>query len=212
MLPVLYSFRRCPYAMRARLAIKYAGIEVELREVLLAAKPAQMLQCSPKGTVPVLQLPSGRIIDESMDIINWALAINDPQLWLSDQQNVQMETRQLIACNDGEFKQHLDRYKYADRFPEHSADHYRQQGEVFLQQLEQRLMATEFLFGANIGVADVALFPFIRQFAFVDRDWFEASEYTGLRAWLQRLLAWPLFVDVMGKYPPWKPADKPVTL
>ena len=132
MLPVLYSFRRCPYAMRARLAIKYAGLQVELREVVLANKPAEMLHCSPKGTVPVLMLENAEVIDESMDIMHWALAINDPQDWLNVSRQVDDQVRELIECNDGEFKQQLDHYKYADRFPEHTAEYYRRQGEAFL--------------------------------------------------------------------------------
>ena len=139
MLPTFYSFRRCPYAIRARLAIKYSGITVELREVVLAAKPDEMLAHSAKGTVPVLILPDGTVIDESLDIMHWALSINDPEKWLPENNQLLQKTRHLIQINDGSFKEHLDHYKYATRFPEHSALHYRNQAGEFLQTLEDLL-------------------------------------------------------------------------
>lgn len=130
-LPILYSFRRCPYAIRARLAIKVSSINIELREVQLSNKPKELLECSPKGTVPVLQLPDGAVIDESYDIMLWALKQHDPQKWLPKNLDDLLEMDRLINFNDGEFKQHLDHYKYADRFPQQSMDNYRQQAELF---------------------------------------------------------------------------------
>jgi len=196
-LPILYSYRRCPYAMRARMALSYAGIAVEIREVSFKDKPAHMLQVSPKGTVPVLVLQSGQVIEQSLDIMYWALQQHDADGWLREDPQQQL----LIAENDGSFKQSLDRYKYAIRFPEYSAEHYRQQGELFLQKLERRLQQSAFLLGNTISLSDIAIFPFIRQFAAVDSVWFETAAYTRLKSWLQHLVNSTLFESVMTKYP-----------
>ena len=201
--PILYSFRRCPYAMRARLAIKVSGVEVELREVVLKDKPKEMLDCSPKATVPVLQLEDGAVIDESRDIIAWALAINDPENWLLRDDLAVEEINQLIDINDNSFKGHLDHYKYADRFPEKTETYYRKQGEVFLQMLDSKLNKSVYLMGNHISVLDIALFPFIRQFAYVDINWFEKSNYKKLNVWLNRFIESELFNSVMKKYPQW---------
>lgn len=198
-LPILYSYRRCPYAMRARMALHYAGIKVEIREIALRDKPKHMLAVSPKGTVPVLVLQDGRVIDESIEIMAWALALNDPDSWLTD--NPLMQT--LLSENDGSFKQALDRYKYASRFPEQSAEHYRQQGEVFLAKLEALLTKNVYLLGDKLTQADIAIFPFIRQFFMVDSAWFATSPYPHLRNWLKDLVASTLFENIMKKYPTW---------
>ena len=198
MLPILYSYRRCPYAMRARMALSYAGIAVEVREISLKDKPAHMLQVSPKATVPVLVLPDGQVIDQSLQIMQWALQQQDADGWLSaDPQH----TALLITENDGSFKQNLDRYKYAIRFPEHSAADYRQQGELFLAKLELHLQQTSFLLSNKISLADIAIFPFIRQFAAVDSDWFASADYMKLKSWLQHLVESELFQGAMLKYP-----------
>jgi glutathione S-transferase len=211
----MYSFRRCPYAMRARLALRYAGIQVELREVVLRDKPQHMLDVSPKGEVPVLLLDDGRVIDESLDIILWALEQNDQDDWqlknASSTPPVLEQMRDLIAQNDNVFKQHLDHYKYADRFPEHPLEYYRQQGEDFLAQLETRLASSPYLFAEHVSIADVSIFPFVRQFAFVDKHWFDNSHYTHLQNWLEGWLQSPLFLSVMKKYAQWKPdADEKI--
>lgn len=199
MLPVLYSFRRCPYAIRARMALAYAGVEVELREVVLRNKPAAMLQVSPKGTVPVMVLPNGTVIDESIDIMRWALAIHDPDKW----RLAGAAADTLIEMNDFEFKPVLDRYKYSDRYPEFTHAEYSEQAKPFLLQLEVQLGDSEFLFGPSPGFADVALFPFIRQFAFVNKAAFDRLPFTRLQKWLAYFLGMPLFLDVMSKYPVW---------
>jgi len=211
-LPVLYSFRRCPYAMRARMAIFCSGIKVELREVVLREMPPPLLASSPKGTVPVLVLPDGRVIDESLDIMAWALAENDPERWLPDgRYNLREVTERLIDENDHSFKQHLDHYKYAERYPEHTASDYRAGAEGFLRQLEQRLEQPAWLAGEQMGVADVAIFPFVRQFAQVDRPWFDRMPWPRLHVWLNYFLDSRLFLDVMKKYPQWQDGDE-VTL
>ncbi len=192
---LLYSFRRCPYAMRARLALRYSGATVQIVEVSLKAKPAEMLALSPKGTVPVLSV-EGRVIEESLAIMQWALAQHDPEDWLLGGDPSALE---LIAENDGAFKHHLNRYKYAERYPEQPMEHYRAEGEVFLQKLEGLLAGREFLLADHLSLADVALAPFVRQFAHVDREWFASTPYRRLQAWLQRFLESPLFIAVMAK-------------
>ncbi|HEY3299272.1 MAG TPA: glutathione S-transferase [Methylophilaceae bacterium] len=201
---ILYSYRRCPYAMRARMALRYANVEVEIREISLRDKPSAMLQASPKGTVPVLVLQNGMVLEESLHIMRWALQQQDSADWQRlKQPALQQLIDGLIVENDGAFKRALDRYKYPDRFPEQSQAEYRAQGEVFLQLLEDRLNAETFLLGDRLSLADVAIFPFIRQFAAVDAAWFELSPYPKLRAWLATLVASDLFTSVMEKYPTW---------
>ncbi len=202
-LPILYNFRRCPYAIRARLAIAYAGIPVEIREVQLKQKPEYMLSISPKGTVPVLQLPDGTVIDESLDIMRWALAQNDPDHWLDSSE----DSERLIQWNDRDFKYHLDRYKYADRYPEFPASYYRSQAEKFLAELESKLSQTPFLGSSHFAITDAAIFPFIRQFAAVDNQWFAASDYRDLKLWLNDLFESDLFASVMVKQPVYNPTD-----
>ncbi len=201
-LPILYSFRRCPYAMRARLAIAYTGVVVELREVELRNKPQAMLLISPKATVPVLQLEDGRVLDESLDIMFWALQQNDVEQWLKA---VNLNHAQaLIQRNDEQFKYYLDRYKYADRYPAYSELYYRQQAELFLTDLEGLLTQSVFLCGEHFSLADAAILPFIRQFCAVDPLWFKDSPYPALRRWLNHFLASSLFERVMEKYPYWQ--------
>ena len=204
---ILYSFRRCPYAMRARLAIRKSNIKIELREVDLKNKPAAMLHASPKATVPVL-IHQGTTIDESLDIMLWALQQSDPDNWLNTQHLDKINS--LIKFNDNIFKIHLDHYKYSDRFPQHSQESYREKGEVFLKQLDDRLTAHNFLMGSNPCLADIALFPFIRQFAYVDIKWFENSSYPRLRQWLQLWLESDLFKSIMKKHPTWQENQQPL--
>ena len=192
---LLYSFRRCPYAMRARLALRYSGLPVRIVEVSLKAKPAEMLALSPKGTVPVLSV-EGRVIEESLEIMQWALAQHDPDDWLLLGDPAVLA---LIAENDQVFKHHLNRYKYAERYPEQPMEHYRAEGEVFLQKLEGLLAEREYLLAEHLSLADVALAPFVRQFAHVDREWFAGTPYQRLQIWLQRFLESPLFTAVMAK-------------
>lgn len=193
---VLYSFRRCPYAMRARMALRYSGVPLTTLEVSLKAKPAEMLAASPKGTVPVLVCADGRVIEQSLDIMRWALARNDPDNWLQPGNPL---IEQLIEQNDSVFKVQLDRYKYAIRYPEYPMEHYRAQGEQFLLRLDTLLKQSPYLAGDSLSLADVAMAPFVRQFAHVDRDWFEQSPYSHLRIWLERFLTSTLFASVMTK-------------
>lgn len=199
MTPILYSFRRCPYAMRARLAIVKAGVRVELREVVLRDKPEAFLAASPSGTVPCLVTDQGAI-DESLDIMKWALACTDPDRWL-DMPDVGWD---LIARADGPFKDALDRTKYASRYPETDAEAHRAIAAEFLAELDQRI--TYWLF-ARPTIADFAILPFVRQFAFIDKPWFDAQAWPNLQDWLNGFLTSGAFEQVMQKYPQWVQSD-----
>lgn len=195
--------------MRARLALQYSGVKVELREILLNDKPEDMLRLSNKATVPILELADGRVIDESWDIMIWATRKNDPDLWLGTGQSNLFKSEVLIEMNDYSFKTDLDHYKYADRYPQYPAEYYRSQGEEFLQDLEQALSQSKYLLGGSLSIADIGIFPFIRQFAFVDKAWFDQAPYPGLQSWLQELLESSLFESIMPKLPVWKQGDQP---
>lgn len=195
--PVLYSFRRCPYAIRARMALLVSGTACEIREVKLREKPAEMIAASPKGTVPVLVIEDGRVIDESLDIMRWALRRNDPEHWLEG------EDAELIGVNDGAFKYHLDRYKYPDRYPADTIGH-REQVMTILNGLEQRLTEASHLCGDARALTDIAIMPFVRQFAAVDRSWFDAQPLPSVQRWLATMLASPLFAEAMVVRPQWR--------
>ncbi|WP_341904370.1 glutathione S-transferase [Polaromonas sp. YR568] len=217
-LPVLYSFRRCPYAMRARLALAVSATPYELREVVLREKPADMLAASPKGTVPVLVLPDSSVIDESLDVMRWALAQHDPEGWLSEDASVMADMLALIEQNDGAFKHHLDRYKYPHRYSHEAqgsaltdlsgfaAEHRRACSE-WLGQLEVRLKPHGWLCGPRATLADMALRPFVRQFAHTDPAWFAAQNWPALQQWLAAFEASPLFAQIMEKHPAWRPGE-----
>ena len=194
----LYSFRRCPYAMRARLGVLFAGLQVGLREVTLKNKPAQMLAISPKGTVPVLELADGAVIEESRDIMVWALEQQDPQGLL--EATIFPKANDLIEQNDNEFKYWLDRYKYADRHPELSPNEHRANTEPMITDLNDQLKDRSFLLGEQLTLVDVALFPFIRQYAHVDKKWFDQLPVPHLQRWLSHFLNSPLFQVVMTKF------------
>jgi glutathione S-transferase len=188
------------------MALRYSKIAVEIREIALREKPAHMLAVSPKGTVPVLVLASGKVLEQSLDIMDWALAQLDEDEWIVQGQEVQKLSTDLIAANDGAFKQALDKYKYAIRFPENPPEVYRAQGEAFLKRLELLLQQNAYLCRNTISKADVAIFPFVRQFSMVDNAWFETANYPTLKAWLNGLLNSQLFIDVMHKYSVWTDA------
>jgi len=207
-LPVLYSFRRCPYAMRARLALSVSGQAHELREVVLRNKPADLLAASPKGTVPVLVLPGDEVIAESLDIMRWALQQRDPQGWLSADRATMDE---LIAANDVPFKHNLDRYKYPNRHADESggdtagfALKHRTEAAHWLAQLDSRLDGG-WLLGTQASLADMAILPFVRQFAHTDADWFAAQPWPRLQGWLAAFEGSSLYASVMDKQSPWQP-------
>lgn len=207
-LPILYSFRRCPYAIRARLALCQAGSNVELREVVLSDKPAQLLAASPAGTVPVLQLPHGEVIAHSRDIMRWALEQHDADGWL--ERGDTPDQRALTDLCDGEFKQALDGTKYAERHPERSASAWRDQAVACLiEPLETRLSRSPQLGGDRPGLADAAIFPFVRQFAAVDAAWWAASPWVATRRWLNAWAGSALMAACMHKLPPWRPGAAP---
>ena len=194
--PRLYTYRRCPYAIRSRLALYQANIDYEPIEISLKDKPLDFLALSPKGTVPVLIDNNGKVIEESLEIMIWALNKSDPDNWILDDNNLSQE---LINENDFSFKKNLDKYKYADRFPEYSKEYYRSQCELFINVLNEKLKSKNYLMIDKISLADIAIFPFIRQFALVDEDWFLNSKYRELKKWLQRFIESQMFKDVMQK-------------
>jgi len=201
--PCLYSFRRCPYAIRARMTLAYSAIRVEIREIKLSSMPQEFLDLSPKATVPVLRLGDGTLFEQSLDIMHWALSIADPQQWLVDDS----DSQELIRQNDEDFKPLLDTYKYADRFPRLSQQGHRNGAEYFLRQLEDKLCQHPFLVSERITITDVAIMPFIRQFAGVEPKWFEQCEFAGVRRWLNQQIDSELFKSVMSKHVFWQPGN-----
>jgi glutathione S-transferase len=192
------------------MAIAASQQQVHLREIELRHKPVEFLNCSAKGTVPVVQLQNKKVLDESLDIMHWALQIHDPLNWLVSANDDLTDA--LVKENDFEFKQQLDHYKYADRFPENSPEQYRQQASLFPERLDDMLQKSPFLLSNQPTLADIAIFPFIRQFAFVDKQWFDTMPWSSLQSWLDSFLEDPLFKQVMIKYPPWKAADVDITV
>jgi len=227
-MPILYSFRRCPYAMRARLALVHCGAQCFLREVSLKDKPAHMLQVSRKGTVPVLILQSvengesaalfdstskqksHRVIDQSIDIMRWAMNENplrdmqNAKAWQTTETMNTDEVDALVNQNDFEFKQQLDKYKYSDRHPEHPQHYYLEQALPFLEQLESKLAKSPYLGGSQFRFPDAAVLPFIRQFSMVDPKSFNSLALPNLQQWLAQGLKSDLFVSVMTKYSIWQ--------
>lgn len=207
---ILYSFRRCPYCMRAHMALKNAGIKVELREVKLSGIPEQALALSEHATVPVLTLTDGSAMDESWDIVKWALAQNDPDHWLGENNEFLLDAEILIETNDYSFKADLDHYKYADRHPEHSEEYYRIKCEEFIEELEDMLTENTYLLSSQISLADIGVFPFVRQFSLVDKEWFDQAPYPYVRLWLSNITDSDLFQHVFQKHELWKAGDTAV--
>ncbi|VAW51738.1 hypothetical protein MNBD_GAMMA05-51 [hydrothermal vent metagenome] len=205
--PILYTFRRCPYCMRAHMALKKAGIKIELREVELKSMPQQLLDLSPDATVPVLQVTKDEVLTESWDIVKWALSQHDPDNWLGNDNRYLLDAEMLIETNDYSFKNDLDHYKYADRYPEQTQEQYRLACEKFIEELEDMLSESSYLLADKISLADIGVFPFIRQFSLVDKNGFEQSDYPAVRDWLQRLIDTDLFQQVFEKHPPWQTND-----
>ena len=205
-LPILYSFRRCPYAMRARMVLLHSKIQCEIREIKLSNKPKEMLAISPKGTVPVLILENGDILDESLDVMLWAIEQGNLRNLFNSGKK---EILDLIKINDGEFKDAIDRYKYSSLYPEKPMIEYRKMGELFLEKIESYLERNKFIFGKNISLADLAIFPFIRQFCRVDIDWFNSSLFKKIKEWTLFFEGSENFIDIMRKIKPWTTGDKP---
>jgi glutathione S-transferase len=218
--PILYSYRRCPYAMRARMALAYAGIDHEIREISLRDKPQSMLALSPKGTVPVLWIPkiqeknseqntnkdSGQVIEQSLEIMQWALTQNDSEgWWASTPESLRADILRWIEINDGPFKKILDIYKYPERYPEmNQKESFERALEIQLLPMDRALQQHRYLIGDKISLVDVALFPFVRQFYMVDQEQFNQAQLKALQQWLEGFLDSALFQSVMLKYPVWK--------
>ena len=201
--PILYSFRRCPYAIRSRMVLSYMEVSVDLREVLLNERPQSLYKISSKGTVPVLLLNDGKVLDESLDIMLWAIEQGEQKLY-EDKLN---EQNQLIKYNDTKFKYWLDRYKYHVRYLEHSREYYQRKCSKTLAEYDMRLSGNAYLMGDRIRLADIAIFPFIRQCANVDQNWFN-NKYPNLNQWLEIWKQSRVFKSVMMKYNQWKLGDE----
>jgi len=205
---ILWSFRRCPYAMRGRMGLKVSGLDYEHREIILRDKPEEMLNASPKGTVPVFIQEDGRVIEESLDLLNWTLGQNDPLGWLDCDMD---KANALIEANDTTFKHHLDRYKYASRYSDDAKRgdtdlSHRLEAEKHIQNLEDILENFPYLLGEKQSIADIAIFPFMRQFSNVEPDWWASAPYPKTRDWLKRHIESDLFKSIMTKYPLWTTA------
>ena len=207
--PVLYSFRRCPYAMRARMALLISGVRCEIREIALSQKPEGMLAASPKGTVPVLVLKD-KVLDQSLDIMHWALGQSYSHNWSTSHTSVDEEANALVSACDDEFKLNLDRYKYPNRYDLSSGLAHREAGAVYLQQLNARLASTSHLMGSNFTWVDAAIAPFVRQYARTDRAWFDAQPWPSLKVWLENFENSETYLTVMHKYKVWHQDAKPV--
>ena len=187
------------------MAVHISGQKCELREVLLRDKPTSMLEYSPKGTVPVLILQNGNVIDESLDIIDWALNLNDPDDWQRSKDT--KKTKELIKINDGEFKYHLDRYKYSKRYDNEDPEFHRKKCLKFIESLNNELNNSKFIFDNNISYVDIVLLPFIRQFRIADMEWFDSLPYDNIKVWLSKFLDSFLLNIIMKKYDLWKEGD-----
>ena len=208
--PILYSFRRCPYAMRARLAIKASGLIVEIREVELKNKPKEFLNISPKATVPIVYISSKQIIEESLDIMEWALKINDPLKLLKNEKLNRIEIHSILNRLENEFKQNLDRYKYSSRFDLPNPKLYRDKNLQTLNEFNNLLQNNKGICSSNLSLLDYAVFPFIRQFRNVNSVWFDSLELKFLQTWLYELIDSDEFSSIMKKYEIWKPNQKPI--
>lgn len=207
MATILWSFRRCPYAMRARLAIAASGIEVQLREILLRDKPDAFKAASPKATVPVLVADDGLLLEESRDIMFWALGQHDPESWLQCWRDDEAGVSAFLDELDGPFKTHLDRYKYDSRYEGEDALAHRTAGVAFLERIDARLATQPALSGQIAGLMDYATLPFVRQFRIADPKWFDQQAWPHLHNWLQSFLASDRFAAIMTKYVPWQDGE-----
>ena len=207
--PVLYSFRRCPFAMRARMALWVSGQHCEIREVILRNKPQALLELSSKATVPVLQLATGQVIEQSLEIMVWTLKQNDPQNWLSPDRGTLGDMFKLIKTSDEDFKYNLDHYKYGQRYQNEDPVFHRNEGEKFLIILEEMLGKYDYLFGTKPSLADYAILPFIRQFANIERKWFDSLSCSSIYRWLDSLVIGQYVTASMDKYSAWQLGDEP---
>lgn len=212
-IPILFSFRRCPYAMRARIAIKLCSLECEIREINLKLKNKEFLELSPKGTVPVLVLPDNKIIEESMDIIHWAISNNDPYNLKLKNLEIYNKDMDLISIFDNEFKYHLDRYKYNSRYKGINKEEHKYKARDLLVNLNNSLKEKQWLNGENISISDISILPFIRQYRIADIKWFdEKLELPNINRWLDKFLNSKIFNNVMKKYKIWETTDPKIFL
>ena len=208
--PILYTFRRCPYAMRARFVLRHSHKKIELREIKLQKKPKDFLNTSPKGTVPVLALSKKEVLDQSLDIMMWCLQSSDNSKINDLKNNLPNNLLDQIKDLDNEFKTNLDKYKYPNRFKDNDKNLSRDNNLKFLKKLNENLKNSIFLNSNKIGLLDYAIFPFIRQFRNVDIEWFENLNLSFLNSWYLSIVESKAFFDIMKKYKVWDAEDKPI--
>ena len=208
--PILYTFRRCPYAMRARFVLRYTFKNIELREIKLQNKPKDFLSTSPKGTVPVLVLSTKEVLDQSLNIMMWCLKYSDNSKASDLKNNLPNDFLDQIKNLDDEFKINLDKYKYPSRFEGSDKYFFRDKNIKFLKNLEEKLKNSIFLNSNKIGLLDYAIFPFIRQFRNVNIEWFENLNLSFLNSWYLSIVESKAFFDIMKKYKVWDAEDKPI--
>ena len=208
--PILYTFRRCPYAIRTRMVIKSSQITVEIREIELKNKPREFLELSPKGTVPVLLTDSGQVLEESLDIINWALDCNDPNNLLSECNLSKSQFKELLKKLDDDFKINLDKYKYPNRYQGVDRNFNRDANLNFLENLDNLLKKSKYINCNHLTLIDYLIFPFIRQFRNVDENWFDCLNFKNLQKWLNNLMESEDFISIMKKYSVWNSNQIPI--
>ena len=209
--PTLYSFRRCPYAMRARLALRLCKIECIIREISLKAKNIEFLKVSPKGTVPVLVLPNGKVLEESLDIINWSLEQNDPNNLKVDDEVTKKINDKYIQLFDKDFKFHLDRYKYSSRYNISNSEIHRNKARNILTEINSMLEGKDYIGGQCMSLLDISILPFVRQYRIADINWFD--NHLGLRNinnWVNIFLNTEILASIMTKYKVWEKEDPPI--
>ena len=210
--PILYGFRNCPYCIRVHMALKYAKLKIIFRDVELNDLPAEALAISSHATVPSLLISENEYLDESWDIVKWAAQQNDPDNWLGENHEYLNDAEMLVETNDYSFKEDLDHYKSADSHPEYPMEYYRQRGEEFLEELNDMLEKNHFLLAPHVTIADIAVFPFIREFAMVDKDWFDKAPYQKLQRWLDFILDTEWFREAIKKHETWQPGSVDIYL
>jgi len=211
--PILYAFRRCPYVMRTRIVLSYSNISYILRGIELKNKPSSMLEITEKATVPVMQFPDGNVLDNSLDIIYYALEKNDPEHWFDLPTEEKDKIRNLIALYDTEFVYLLNRYKYFEKHPEKTQEEYRENIETdFLVEMNSLLESQSYIMSDNISLADIAIFPLMRQFAFADKEWFFNSEYGNIIRWIESFLEHSIFKQIMEKHPIWQEGESGILI
>ena len=211
-IPILYSFHQCPFCLRARVALKYASLKIILRDVELNNLPAEALAVSSHATVPSLVINDDEYLDESWDIVKWAVQQDDSDNWLGEDNAYLQDAEMLLEINDHSFKEDLKGYKDREHHPEQPMPYYRQRGEEFLEELNEMLVENNFLLAPHITIADIGVFPLVREFAMVDKVWFDKTPYPKLQAWLENIIDSEWFKAAMQENEIWQAGNDDIYL